>query len=259
MEVEQTLTTERAELFFGRRCGIPVVLKVTAPDGDEARQGEVLAAFQGRGAVWVHAHEPGAVLMERALPGSALTDVVVDGRDDEATAILARTLGSMDPGAAPAWVRTAEGLAADLTGGVARTGRIPQDLLSSAQASHASLCASRRQVRLLHGDLHHDNLLFDRRRGWLAVDPKGILGEPEFEAGALFRNPWQRPDLFRDPARIRARLACLGRALPLDLARVRSWGFVQAVLAAIWGIEDGIPEAEIEGCFVLARMLQETA
>lgn len=255
MEVEKTLTTERAELSFGRRCGIPVVLKVTDPGSDEARQGEILAAFQGRGAVWVHAHEPGAVLMERALPGSPLTDVVVEGRDDEATAILARTLGSMDPGPAPAWVRTADSLAVDLD----QSPQVPHDLLARAREMHAALCASQTRVRLLHGDLHHDNLLFDRRRGWLAIDPKGILGEPEFEAGAFLRNPWARPDLFRDPARIRARLACLGQALPLDLARVRSWAFVQAVLAAIWGIEDGIPEAEVEGCFVLARMLQETA
>ena len=255
MEVERTLTTERAALSLGRRCGIPVVLKVTAPDGDEARQGEILAAFQGRGAVWVHAHEPGAILMERALPGNALTDVVLAGRDDEATVILARTLGSMDPGPSPAWVRTADSLAADLAQGT----HVPHDLLARARETHASLCASQTRVRLLHGDLHHDNLLFDGRRGWLAIDPKGVVGEPEFEAGALFRNPWERPDLFRDPARIRARLACLGQALPLDLARVRSWAFVQAVLAAIWGIEDGIPEAEVEGCFVLARMLQEPA
>jgi streptomycin 6-kinase len=150
-------------------------------------------------------------------------------------------------------VRTADSLAADLSGD-----RVPGDLLASAQTAHAALCASQRNVRLLHGDLHQDNLLFDRTRGWLAVDPKGIVAEPEFEAGALFRNPWERPDLFRDPVRIRARLACLGQALPLDLARVRSWAFVQAVLAALWGIEDGIPAAEIEGCFVLARMLQET-
>ena len=59
----------------------------------------------------------------------------------------------------------------------------------------AELCASQRGVRLLHGDLQHYNVLFDRRRGWVSIDPKGVLGEPEYEIGAALRNP-ARPALY---------------------------------------------------------------
>jgi len=253
VEVERVVTTERSVLSFGVRGGAPVVLKATC-DGDERRQGEVLAAFAGRGTVRVLAHLPGAVLMERACPGDALLNLVHQGRDDDATAILARTLASMRPEAAPPGLPTVESLGADLASG----GPVPGDLLHAARAAHATLYASQREVRLLHGDLHHENLLFDRTRGWLAVDPKGVVGELAYEAGAFLRNPWGQPDLFADPVRLRARLAILERTLPLDLARVRSWAFVQAVLAGVWAAEDGLPDAEIAGCLALARRLQET-
>src|SRR5262245_34416613 len=105
VEVERVVTTDRSVLSFGLREGAPVVLKVTS-HGDERRRGEVLAAFAGRGAFRVLAHLPGALLMERACPGGALLHLV----DDEATAILARTLASMRPDAAPPGLPTVETL-----------------------------------------------------------------------------------------------------------------------------------------------------
>jgi streptomycin 6-kinase len=136
-------------------------------------------------------------------------------------------------------------------------GPVPADLVRSAHRLYLELCASQTRVRLLHGDLHHDNVLLDSKRGWLAIDPKGRLGELEYEAGALLRNPWDRPDVFADPVRLRARLACLERELPVDPRRVRSWAFAQAVLAALWGVEDGLPEPVLGGWIALARTLQE--
>lgn len=253
VDVEHVVATESAVLSFGRREGMPVVLKVTAPDEEEGRQGEVLAAFEGRGTVRVLEHAPGAILMERAVPGNSLMDVVLAGRDDQATAILVRTIGSMHPAKPPAGVRTVEALGTAFAADVP----VPADLLGRARAMHATLCASQGPARLLHGDLHHENVLFDQARGWLAVDPKGLVGELEYEGGAFLRNPWGRPDLFADPARLRRRLDCLGRELPLDLARVRSWAFVQAVLAWIWGLEDGVDGDALQGCRALAERLQE--
>ena len=47
----------------------------------------------------------------------------------------------------------------------------------AAQRVHRRLCESQRDVRLLHGDLHHDNVLLDAGRGCLAIDPTGVTGE----------------------------------------------------------------------------------
>ena len=61
---------------------------------------------------------------------------------------------------------------------------------------YVDLSGSQRSTRLLHGDLQHYNVLFDTDRGWLAIDPKGVVGELEHEIGAVLRNPDERPDLF---------------------------------------------------------------
>src|SRR5207244_1723119 len=71
---------------------------------------------------------------------------------------------------------------------------------------YSDLCGSQRHRQLLHGDLHHYNVLFDARRGWLAIDPKGVVGELEYEVGAALRNPYEAPELFLEPSTIERRV-----------------------------------------------------
>jgi streptomycin 6-kinase len=118
--------------------------------------------------------------------------------------------------------------------------QVPKHLLSAADRVYSELCGSQTRVRLLHGDLHHYNVLLDAERGWLAVDPKGVVCELEYEVGAALRNPYERPELFAGPWIIRKRVDYLARELSLDPTRVLSWAFAQAVLSAIWLIEDGL-------------------
>ena len=94
---------------------------------------------------------------------------------------------------------------------------------------------------LLHGDLHHYNVLFDNERGWVAIDPKGVVGELEYEIGAILRNPVELPELFADPAVVERRLKTLTGLLSLNYTRALIWSFAQAILSAIWGVEDGYP------------------
>jgi streptomycin 6-kinase len=101
------------------------------------------------------------------------------------------------------------------------------------------LSGSQRSTRLLHGDLQHYNVLFDTDRGWLAIDPKGVVGELEYEIGAMLRNPDERPDLFLSPSVIERRVKQFTNRLNLNYERTIGWAFAQAVLSAIWGIEDG--------------------
>src|ERR1700694_1507584 len=117
--------------------------------------------------------------------------------------------------------------------------QIPKDLVAAGQRVYLALCASQRRPRLLHGDLQHYNVLFDSNRGWLATDPKGVVGEIEYEIGAALRNPFEQPDLFLSRATIERRLGQFTTKLNLDFERALGWAFAQAVLSAIWGIEDG--------------------
>ena len=81
---------------------------------------------------------------------------------------------------------------------------------------------------LLHGDLQHYNVLFDNQRGWTAIDPKGVVGELEYELGALLRNPIELPDVFTNPERIKHRLEILTTALQLDYSRARFESEIQS-------------------------------
>ena len=240
--VERTLETPSSLVAFGRRGARPVVLKVCRAAGDEWRSGEVLEAFGGRGAVRVYEHAGGAALFERASPGTSLAELSLGGRDEEATEILAELIGRIahpraTPGVFPAARDWGEGFARYLASG---DGQIPCGLVEQGQRLYLELCATEREpLLLLHGDLQHYNVLFDSRRGWLAIDPKGVAGEIEFETGAALRNPYERPDLFATPAAVERRLRRFEAVLQLDADRALAWAFAQAVLSAIWSVEDG--------------------
>jgi streptomycin 6-kinase len=119
--------------------------------------------------------------------------------------------------------------------------QLPRTLVDEAHRVYAALCASQTRRRLLHGDLHHGNVLLDSERGWLAIDPKGVVGEPEYEVGAALRNPIEKPDVFLRLPTITARVEHFADRLRLDSERIVAWTFAQAVLSAVWAIEDGIP------------------
>jgi len=166
----------------------------------------------------------------------------LEGRDDEATDIQADVIARMSPRVPRGTVPTVEewGRGFDRYGSRQNAAEIPRTLVLEAQRVFDELCRSQTNPRLLHGDLHHYNILNDRNRGWLAIDPKGVVGEIEYEIGAALRNPVERPDLFVDPGIVAKRLDRFASKLSIDADRARRWSFAQAVLAAIWSVEDGV-------------------
>ena len=250
VKIEDVLDTETSVIAFGTRDvtaseNQSVVLKVIKQPGDEWCSGDVLAAFNGYGVARVYEHEPGAVLLERLRPGNSLVDLTLNGRDEEATDIFADVIQQMTAHASTTGlevsaVATVEDWARGFDNYIA-TGdvRIPRDLVEAGQRVFKSLSASERRPRLLHGDLQHYNVLFDSERGWLAIDPKGVVGEIEYEIGAFVRNPVAQPELFLSRSTIERRLKQFTDRLSLDYERALGWTFAQAVLSAIWSIEDG--------------------
>lgn len=237
---EDALETQDSQLVFGRVGTQPVVLKIIKRPGDEWRCGEILEAFDGNGTVRVHKFVDGAALLERVDPGSSLANVALSGDDDEATEILAGVIRRMSPRHEP---RSAVSVQ-DLGKGLQRyllsnDEQIPKALVEQAQRVYVDLCASQTRARLLHGDLHHYNVLLDRARGWVAIDPKGLIGETEYEIGAALRNPYERPGLFATPEAVQNRLRRFETVLGIDSARALAWGFTQAVLATVWSVEEG--------------------
>jgi len=258
--IERTLATDTSVIVHGRHGSQPVVLKVVKEPGDEWRCGEIAATFGGRGVVQVYDHAEGAALFERLDPGEPLAELTKNGRDEEATDILAMLLGRMSPLDPPDWCPTVERWG-EAFARHAATGneRVPRDLVEPARRIYSDLCSTQRNPALLHGDLHHYNVLSDRARGWCAVDPKGVVGELEYEIGAALRNPIDRPDLYAKLGVVERRLDQFGLVLGIDVGRARGWCFAQAVLAAIWSVEDGEAAATTEAVLELARALLDSS
>jgi streptomycin 6-kinase len=198
----------------------------------------VLLHFGGAGAVKVLDHDDRAMLLERAVPGRTLTELAIAERDDEATAILCDVIAALHRPELPAQrFPSVEDWGHELAE-YRRSGdtRIPAALRDRAMGLLADLADSQGPRRLLHGDLHHDNILFDERRGWLAIDPKGVVGESSYEVGAGLRNP--TPD-FVVPSIIERRVGIICERLGFDRKRVVGWAFAQSVLSTVWLVEAG--------------------
>lgn len=245
----------RAEGARGER----LVLKIGVPVPELLSEMAALRLMQGRGAVrLIDADaEAGALLLERLEPGTPLV-ALCEVDDDAATkAAVSVMLKLWRPVPQEQRFPTV----ADWGLGFRRmrerfggtTGPFPRRLFEEAESLFAELLDSSAAPVLLHGDLHHGNILNAARAPWLAIDPKGLVGEPAYEVGALLRNPL--PQLFNWPQPVRVserRIARLSEELGFDRARVRGWGLAQAVLAGWWSIEDtgkggefGIAAAEI--------------
>ncbi len=227
-----------------RQNGVPAVLKLSFPgDKEFLTEAAALTSFGGRGICRLLELDPtlGAMLLERLQPGRPLTAVE---DDEEATALAANVMKNLRRPVPPdhgfptvsGWARGFERLRSRFDGG---TGPMPEGLVVEAETLFAELLASEGEGLLLHGDLHHENILSAGGGSWLAIDPKGVVGEAAYEAAALLHNPVEALDT-PDPRKLlERRLVVLSAELGLDRARIRAYGLAQAVLAAYWSLEDG--------------------
>jgi streptomycin 6-kinase len=235
-----------------RADGSRVVLKLGVPNPELTSEIAALRACRGRGAVRLLEADPdaGMLLMERLSPGTLLT-TLVDDDDDRASRIAAEVMAQIwcdAPSGDHAfitteqWSRALPRIRKKYEGG---TGPFPRKLFEQAERWFADLLPSQTKRVVLHGDLHHENILLSAR-GWLAIDPKGAIGEPEYEPGALLRNPLDLPSRPNPVKLTERRIAILCEQLDLDRKRVLGWAIAQAVLSACWDVEDDVGSADYD-------------
>lgn len=228
-----------------RSDGTRLVLKLCFPDDEAPTEREAMRLFDGRGAARLFEAdaEHSALLLERLEPGTKLSELC--DTDDEGA--ISAAVSVMQNLLRPAPLVHEFPSVADWGKGFARhraryegtSGPLPPRLFDEAETLFRELNDSAGEPVLLHGDLHHGNIIAARREPWLAIDPKGIVGEAAYEVGALLRNPNERilswPDLPRVMGR---RIRQLSEELGFERERVRGWGLSQAILSSIWSCEE---------------------
>lgn len=240
------IVTPAANLLPVLRGGEPAMLKLFS-SADQKRGAGLMTWWSGDGAARVLACTEDALLLERATGARSLADMARGDDDDEACRILCATANRLHrsrPGPMPElvplkrWFRCLEPAAA-------RHGGILIHCLETAQ----KLLAEPKEQVVLHGDLHHGNVLDFGKRGWLAIDPHGLTGERDFDFANIFTNPdlsdSSRP-VATHPGRFQRRLTVVSEAAKVERRTLLRWILAWTGLSAAWFLEDENPLAEVD-------------
>jgi streptomycin 6-kinase len=197
-----------------------------------------LRYFNGRGAARLLRYDEGAQLMEFAA-GDELVTLVERGEDERATRIIAQVIAQMhsvgqnapQDGLVPldGWFEALFAkAAADRQAG-------SESIYVRSAALTERLLAEARDIRVLHGDIQHYNIR-QSARGWLAFDPKGLVGERTYDCANTLCNPVM-PELVHDERRLLTNAAILADMLNLDPWRVLAFTYAYACLNASWWLQ----------------------
>ena len=220
--------------------GKDAVLKLGVPHNDFMNEMAALRLYDGAGMVKLLAGDVdlGAMLLERLMPGTSLSSL---GDDERATSVAAQVMRQLWRPPPPEhqfptvsdWASGLENLRERFAG---TTGPISAPLVEKAETLFSELIGTMGAPVLLHGDLHHDNILSAVREPWLAIDPKGVVGEAEYEVGAFVRNrllTGPKPEML-----LARRVDQFVDELGFVRERIVGWSLAQTVLSAWWSFED---------------------
>jgi streptomycin 6-kinase len=246
---------EQAHVSFVAPARLPdgtaAVLKVNFPEPESEREADALALWNGDGAVRLLAEDLDrrALLVERCEPGATLWAIEDEDEANEVAADILRRLWRPPPAEHrfSALADEASRWAEELPARWERHGRpFERRLLEEAVDFLREAVPRRGEEIVVHQDLHGGNILRSARQPWLAIDPKPLVAEREFDVASLLRD--RRSELGVDPRpvqRIRRRLDLLENELGLDRERMRGWGVAHALA---WGVNESVVLDDMVAC-----------
>lgn len=225
----------------GRNFAALKILKPNVAE-EEGRGSRLLQWYSGDGAATVFDTHGDTIFMEW-LDGGTLGDAARAGRDEEASIAIAtlvsylhRPRPDVPEGLQPLRQRFEALFSTD----VRAWPHTARDLYARSAGIALKLFDKPMPETPLHGDLHHDNIL-SSDRGWLAIDPKGLIGDPHYELANAFRNPFGATKLAADPRRINAMADVFSARLGLNRKRLIGFAAAHSGLSVCWDLAAGNP------------------
>ncbi|MFD9881882.1 aminoglycoside phosphotransferase family protein [Streptomyces alboflavus] len=227
-----------------RADGSDAVVKFQVLDEETEGEPVALRVWNGDGAVRLLDYDDatGTMLLERARDGQELSEYAEQGPAEtrKAVVLLAELLARLTSVPAPPGMRTLGDIAGQM---LADTPAALKALRDPGERALIARCADAvREVvgepgdRMLHWDLHFDNVLASDREPWLAIDPKPLAGDPGFDL-------WPALDNLFEADEVCWRFDAMTEILGLDRERARAWTMGRVLQNALWDIEDGRPLA----------------
>lgn len=247
LEVMPNLSYHFVGLAKLRSTGEFAIIKIAPENKNISTEAKWLQCFtEGVPKVYWYDEEQYALLMEYLTPGNSLKNFVRTGNDDLATRIICRTILDLQ-------THQQKLIKLPHLSELGKTlsllkGQLDSKLLSQAESWFRDLTNDRAGDVILHGDLHHDNVLSSGST-WKVIDPHGYIGDSAFEVGAMIYNPFDCFPNDRSISQIvERRLKILFEELPFDAQRIKAWTFCRTILSIGWTFEDHkkIPEFELQ-------------
>ena len=226
---------------FATRGRDKVILKIGVPNRELVSEMEALKLFNGEGACQIIDcdEEKGFLLIEQLQPGKMLSELE---NDDERTRIALQVMKKIWRPAPEMgkfirlkdWFAELENIRPTFNG---MTGPYPKELVEQVESSLPELFAD--EHHLIHGDFHHFNVL-SSERGWLAIDPKGVIGPCGYEIGPLMINPWDNSmGSAQFEVRAKRRVSLLREGLGWEREKIIQWSTAHALLSSWWDYPNG--------------------
>lgn len=231
----EPIITKTSQLLPVRYHNTSCMLKKALIE-EERIGGALMNWWSGQGTAKVYLHDENAILMERATGAGSLMVMAKNNQDDAASTIICSVIARLHEAryqpppekltALAEWFKSLEIIAEK-----------QESLLKKAWLTAKKLLDTPREITILHGDIHHQNILDFASHGWLAIDPKGLIGERYFDYANIFCNPDYA--VATKPGRLEKQARLVSRLANLDYQRLLQWIFAYAGLSASWHLEEG--------------------
>ncbi|MFN7038276.1 MAG: aminoglycoside phosphotransferase family protein [Alphaproteobacteria bacterium] len=214
----------------------PVIVKISIDIEAMKCEAAAIETFENYGGVKLLAEEKGLLILEKITPGNTLKSYFPN-KDKEALQIVCNLIEKFHKVPLPQFNQFPN--VKDWLRALDQDWDIPNYYLEKAKVLRDQLLSTADKEFLLHGDLHHDNILYDGSN-WVVIDPKGIIGPAAYELGAFIRNPI--PELLNNENVkdiIESRISSFSTILNMPYKNILYWCYMQNILAWIWALEDG--------------------